>query len=115
MEILNNGLIVAGIVGAIGAVIGLILAFASNVFQVTEDPRYDLLVKNLPGVNCGMCGYAGCSGMANGLIAGDADVKGCKPANDLTRAKVLAILRGEDPDQVVNTAPIAKPQAQVKA
>ena len=57
----------AGIVGAIGAIIGLVLAFASNVFYV-EDPRFDLLVENLPGFNCGACGYAGCSGMAESLL-----------------------------------------------
>lgn len=101
MEILNNGLFVAGIVGAIGAVIGLILAFASNVFQVEEDPRYELIVKNLPGFNCGACGYAGCSGMATGLLEGEGDVTRCTPGTALTYARVKAILNGEDPDLVV--------------
>lgn len=93
-------LIVAGIVGAIGAVIGLVLAFASKVFHVEVDPRYDLIVANLPGFNCGACGFPGCSGMAEGLLAGEADVKSCAPGNALTYAKVKAILNGEDPEQV---------------
>lgn len=102
METLINGLIVAGIVGAIGAVIGLVLAFASKVFYVEEDSRYNLLVENLPGFNCGACGYPGCSGMAEGLLKGEADIKSCKPANALTYAKVKAILSGEDPNTVTN-------------
>lgn len=100
METLINGLIVAGIVGAIGAIIGLVLAFASNVFYVEEDPRFDLLVENLPGFNCGACGYAGCSGMAESLLKGEADVTRCTPGTALTYAKVKAILNGEDPNQI---------------
>lgn len=100
MNSLVNGLIVAGVVGAIGAVIGLILAYASNVFHVEEDPRFDLIVKNLPGFNCGACGYPGCSGMAQGLIDGKADVTQCKPGTQLTYEKVKAILKGENPDLI---------------
>ncbi len=100
MDMVNNGLFVAGIVGAMGAVIGLVLAFASKVFHVEEDPRYDLIVANLPGFNCGACGYAGCSGMATGLLKGEAEVTNCKPGTALTYAKVRAILNGEDPDKV---------------
>lgn len=102
-------LTVAGIVGAIGAVIGLILAIASKVFYVEVDPRYDLIVSNLPGFNCGACGYAGCSGMAEGLLAGEADVKKCTPGNAMTYAKVKAILNGEDPEKVSTDDVKAKP------
>ncbi|HEY8364003.1 MAG TPA: (Fe-S)-binding protein [Haloplasmataceae bacterium] len=99
---ITNGLIVAGVVGGIGAVIGFVLAFASKVFYVEEDPRYDLIVANLPGFNCGACGYAGCSGMADGILKGEADVKLCKPGTALTYAKVKAILNGEDPDLITD-------------
>ena len=94
-------LVVAGIVGAIGAIIGLVLAFASQIFHVEVDPRFDLIVDNLPGFNCGACGYAGCAGMAEGLMAGEANVTSCTPGNALTYAKVKAILAGEDPNTVV--------------
>ncbi len=99
---------VAGILGAIGAIIGVVLAFASQIFHVEVDPRFDLIVSNLPGFNCGACGYAGCSGMANGLLAGEANVTNCTPGNALTYAKVKAILNGEDPDKVIVEAKAKK-------
>jgi len=99
-DTINQVLLVAGIVGAIGAVIGLVLAIASHAFHVEVDPRYDLIMANLPGFNCGACGYPGCAGMANGLLEGDAIVTNCTPGNAMTYAKVKAILNGEDPDKV---------------
>lgn len=102
------GLQVAGIVGAMGAILGLILALASQIFKVEVDPRFDLIVENLPNFNCGACGYPGCAGMAEGLLAGDADVKQCTPGNALTYAKVNAILKGEDPESVTVEAPVKK-------
>ncbi len=99
-ETMIDILTVALIVGAIGAVIGFILAISSKIFHVEVDPRYDLILEALPGFNCGACGYAGCSGMAEGLINGEADVTTCTPGTALTYAKVKAILNGEDPDKV---------------
>ena len=34
----------------------------------------------LPGYNCGGCGNPGCSGMAEKLVSGEADVSLCKPS-----------------------------------
>lgn len=102
-EVLSNSLFVAVVIGAIGAIIGLILALASQIFHVEVDPRFEKIVANLPGFNCGACGYAGCSGMAEGLLAGEANVTSCTPGNALTYAKVKAILNGEDPDKVTVT------------
>jgi Na+-translocating ferredoxin:NAD+ oxidoreductase subunit B len=99
-------LIVTGIVGAIGAILGLLLAIASKVFYVEVDPRYDLILTNLPNFNCGACGYPGCAGMTEGLLAGEADVKQCTPGTALTYARVKAILNGEDPDSVKVEEPV---------
>ncbi|ERJ13834.1 (Fe-S)-binding protein [Haloplasma contractile] len=96
MEILAVG----GIVGGIGAVLGLILAISSQVFKVEVDPRFDQIVEALPGFNCGACGYPGCAGMADGLLEGEADVKQCTPGTELNYSQVRAILNGEDPDSV---------------
>lgn len=93
-------LIVTGIVGAIGAVLGFLLALASKFFYVEVDPRYGLILKNLPNFNCGACGYPGCAGMTDGLLKGEADVTKCTPGTALTYARVNAILQGLDPDSV---------------
>lgn len=45
----------------VGAVLGLILGIASNVFKVEVDERVEKVTAMLPGYNCGSCGFAGCS------------------------------------------------------
>ena len=35
------------------------------------------IVDALPGNNCGGCGYAGCSGLATAIVAGEAEVNAC--------------------------------------
>ena len=63
-------LIAVGILGGLGLIFGLVLAAASKVFHVETDPRLDQLNQVLPGANCGGCGYAGCSGYAEAVLAG---------------------------------------------
>lgn len=44
-----------------------VLAVASRVFHVEEDPRVQAVLEALPGANCGGCGYAGCEGYATAV------------------------------------------------
>ena len=60
-------LIAAGIVGAIGILIGVFLGAAGIKFKVETDPREEAVLAVLPGNNCGGCGYAGCSGLAGAI------------------------------------------------
>ena len=46
----------------------IILAVASRVFYVKEDPRVEAVLEALPGANCGGCGFAGCEGYANAVV-----------------------------------------------
>ena len=48
----------------LGLVTATVLAVASRVFHVEEDPRVQAVLEALPGANCGGCGYAGCEGYA---------------------------------------------------
>jgi electron transport complex protein RnfB len=111
---MNEILIVTAIVGGMGAILGFILALASQLFYVETDPRYDLILENLPNINCGACGYPGCAGMTTGLLAGEADVKQCKPGSAMTYARVRAIMAGLDPDTATVEAPAAKPAKAAK-
>ena len=56
--------------GILGGVFGLVLAIASKVFEVKVDPRLAEIQDNLPGANCGGCGYPGCSRHPSGQGAG---------------------------------------------
>jgi len=55
------------IVVAIGLVCAGILTIASKVFFVPVDETFALLRAELPGANCGACGYNGCDDYANAL------------------------------------------------
>lgn len=56
---------------ALGVLAAVILYFVAQKFRVDEDPRIDEVEKMLPGANCGGCGFAGCRGMADALVARD--------------------------------------------
>ena len=57
------------VLGGIGLVAAVILYVCSKKFAVYEDPRIAKVMDALPGANCGGCGFPGCSGMADALIA----------------------------------------------
>lgn len=57
----------------LGFISASILAIASKVLYVEEDPRIEVVTEALPGANCGGCGYAGCEAYAAAVI-NDPDV-----------------------------------------
>ena len=57
-------LLAAVMVGGTGIVIGILLGLAGKAFHVETDPREAAIREELPGNNCGGCGYPGCDGMA---------------------------------------------------
>jgi len=69
------------IMTGIGLFFGIILAVASRVFRVEEDPRLQRTEELLPGTNCGACGEPGCASFANALIRGDVQPGNCTVAS----------------------------------
>ena len=61
----------------LGLTLSLVLAIASRVFYVKEDPRLAKIKAALPGINCGGCGFPGCEAAAKALVAGKALVTMC--------------------------------------
>jgi len=76
----------------LGAVFGLGLALAARRFAVEKDERIALIEGELPGANCGGCGFPGCAGFAAALVAGKADPADCAPAGPEIAGRVAAIL-----------------------
>ena len=70
-------LIAAAIVGGTGLFIGVFLGVSGKKFAVEVDEREEAILAELPGNNCGGCGYAGCSGLAAAIVKGEAEVGGC--------------------------------------
>jgi len=79
---------------SIGIVAALILYYVSQKFKVIEDPMIDEISEQLPGANCGGCGYAGCRNFAEAIVkAGSLENLFCPVGgNDLL--KVLSPILG---------------------
>ncbi len=63
--------------GTLGLIFGGLLGVAAKVFKVEHDIRAEQIAELLPGANCGGCGFAGCSAMAQALAEGRAMPGGC--------------------------------------
>jgi len=63
--------------GGVALVSACGLGIASRFLAVEADPRVKEIAGLLPGANCGGCGFPGCAGFAEALVAGKADVSGC--------------------------------------
>ena len=75
---------------ALGAIFGIVLGFADKKFKVEVDPRIDAIINVLPGANCGGCGFPGCSGYADAIVAGTAPLNACTA--DEVREKIAEIM-----------------------
>lgn len=101
---MNEIMIPVLIVVAIGLVAAGILTIASKVFYVPVDETFANLRAELPGANCGACGYAGCDDYANALAEDHSlsttkcPVGGADVAAKL--AEVLGVEAGEADAQV---------------
>ena len=62
-------IIAAAVVGILGILIGVFLGVASEKFKVETDEKEILVRNELPGNNCGGCGYAGCDALAKAIAA----------------------------------------------
>ena len=83
-------IIAAAVVGAVGLVIGVLLGVASEKFKVEVDEKEILVRNELPGNNCGGCGYPGCDGLAKAIAAGEAAVDACPVGGAPVGAKIAA-------------------------
>lgn len=90
---MNNILLVSLLsMGGIGAFFGIILAVASKKFAVEVDPRFEAINEVLPGANCGACGYPGCSGLADAIVKGSAQINGCPVGGEEVACKIAEIM-----------------------
>ena len=92
-------LIAIAILGGLGLVFGLVLAAASKVFYVEEDPRLEQLNQCLPGANCGGCDYAGCGGYAEAVLNGEAPIGKCASGGNEC-AQAMAAIMGVQAEEV---------------
>ena len=88
-----TGIIMAAvIVAVIGLVLGLFLGAAGEKFKVEVDEKEIAIRAELPGNNCGGCGYAGCDGLAAAIAKGEAEVSACPVGGDACAKKIGEIM-----------------------
>lgn len=92
---INAILISMASMGGLGLALSAGLAIANKKLYVEEDPRIGQIMDELPGANCGGCGYPGCAAYADGIVKGQAPVNGC-PVNTTEGAAAVAQIMGVD-------------------
>ncbi|MDD2212112.1 MAG: RnfABCDGE type electron transport complex subunit B [Clostridia bacterium] len=76
----------------LGALFGIVLGVANKKFAVEVDSRVEAVTKVLPGANCGNCGFPGCSGYAEAIVAGTVSLDACTPGREEVYHKIAAIM-----------------------
>jgi len=76
----------------LGLGFSVVLLLASENLKVAVDPKIEQIHKVLPNIDCGACGFAGCSSYAK-AVAEDAELIGkCVPGGTEVAEKIAAIL-----------------------
>ena len=99
-----NGIVLwtIAVLTILGILLAVLLSVVAKKFKVEEDPRIDQIEAELPGANCGGCGFAGCHAFADSAVkAGNLDKNYCPVGGAPVMEKVAAILGVE----VVKQAP----------
>lgn len=94
-ELIKAILSAAGMLGILGLIFGILLAFAAKVFFVHEDERKVQVEACLPGANCGGCGYAGCSAYAEAIVSGKSALNKCGAGGSETAERIAQIMGAE--------------------
>lgn len=92
------------LVSGIGLLAGIILAVASTIMAVPKDETAEALEEALPGANCGACGYSGCSGYAEALAKGEAEMGLCSPGGQEVADRCAEIMGVEARAVALKTA-----------
>ena len=84
--------IAAAVVAAVGIIVGFGLGIFGEAFKVEVDEKELAVREELPGNNCGGCGFAGCDALAKAIAAGQAAVNACPGGGAPVEDKIAAIM-----------------------
>ena len=85
-------LLPAMLFGGLALIFGYVLGYAAKLFYVKTDPKIEAINGVLPGVNCGACGYPGCSGYADAIVQKDEEINLCTPGGKEVMLKISEIM-----------------------
>jgi len=89
---MNSVIISVLILGSLGFLFGLLLAFLSKKLKVQEDPRAEKVLELLPGLNCGACGFSGCRAYAEAVVKECSIFSGCLPGGAKLNNQISQVL-----------------------
>lgn len=92
------------ILGGVGLVFGVFIAFANKRLWVWEDPRIDVVAQMLPNANCGACGLPGCRAFAEQAVAGAVAPAQCTVSGEAAREQIAEFLGVDAGSAVKNVA-----------
>jgi electron transport complex protein RnfB len=70
----------------------LVLLIASIKLKIEVDPKIEQVYMALPKIDCGACGFAGCSSYAKAVVANPDLIGKCAPGGAKTSEKIAEIL-----------------------
>jgi len=84
--------IAAGTMLVMAVILSYILGWANKTFKVEVDPKIESVIEALPGVNCGGCGYLGCSDYAVAVVTDQVPVNKCTVGGESCALLVAGIM-----------------------
>jgi len=82
----------AGVMFLLAFFMAVVLGWANEALHVEVDPRITSIEAALPGINCGGCGYIGCSEYAEVVVNEGAEVDLCPVGGSSCAAAVAAVM-----------------------
>jgi RnfABCDGE-type electron transport complex B subunit len=79
-------------IGGIGLIFGISLGIAAKKFAVPVDERVEAVKENLPGANCGGCGFAGCEALAKSIASGESKINACPVCNQNQTDEIAKVM-----------------------
>lgn len=92
--------IAAGTMLVMAVILSFVLGWANKKFKVEVDPKIEAVIEILPAVNCGGCGYLGCSDYAVAIVTDNDPVNKCTIGGEAC-AKGLARIMGVEVGEMV--------------
>jgi len=90
------------------------LLIASEKLKVKVDPKIEQIHEALPHLDCGACGFAGCSSYARAVLAKPELIGKCAPGGPETSGKIAEILSLQISDSGAPKRPIVHCRARAE-
>lgn len=92
IDIFTNSLPAGLTMVVLATLFAVVLLVASIKLKVEVDPKVEAIAEALPGIDCGACGYAGCSAYAKAVSENAELIGKCAPGGAKVCDKIAEIL-----------------------